>query len=623
MMAPIGARALLMALSLMPPAVPMSQQSRDAVTTVTAGSAEISGTVVTDDTTPAPARRATVTLTGDNLGGAGMSAVTDEAGTFAFTGLPAGRYTLSVAKGGYLRSAYGSKRPGGLGIPIDLGDGQRVTGLDMTIFRGSILSGTVLDENGQPVPDVPVTALRYAWSGATGERKLQVLRFASNPMTDDRGMYRIYGLEPGEYFVSASSSARINAALQDDADIHQITDEDIRRAQGLLRASGGMLATAPVPSSSARPAGRTVSYAPVYYPAAIVAADATPIRLSPHEERAGIDIRLRMVPTARVEGFTSRADGTPEPNVAITMLDPGPQAENVLAMALRNATSDKDGKFVLTGINPGQYTIVAVTLGDRRLWGTSDVSMDGRDVATSLVMTPGVTVSGRMVFEGSSAPPDPTKISPLLLGARMGGYGLRVEPAGAFSFLSVAPGKYRMTINGGPPAGWLLKSAMVSGVDVSDIPMEIRPNENVDGAVITFTDRRTEISGTIEDAAGKPAPEYVLIVFSADKRFWVPLTRRTQQVRPGADGRFIVRDLPPGDYLISVLTDVEQGRWNDPAFLAELASQTVIKIALGDGEKKVQDIRIGGASSLHAARRSHSRRAPAGPGPSRTPSRPR
>jgi hypothetical protein len=65
-------------------------------------------------------------------------------------------------------------------------------------------------------------------------------------------------------------------------------------------------------------------------------------------------------------------------------------------------------------------------------------------------------------------------------------------------------------------------------------------------------------------------------------------------VRPDADGRFIVRDLPAGDYLISALTDVEEGQWNDQAFLAELASHAPITITLGEGEKKVQDIRVGG-----------------------------
>ena len=86
----------------------------------------------------------------------------------------------------------------------------------------------------------------------------------------------------------------------------------------------------------------------------------------------------------------------------------------------------------------------------------------------------------------------------------------------------------------------------------------------------------------------------MLVVFSADRRFWVPRTRRTQQVRPDVNGLFVARDLPAGDYLISAVTDLEDGQWNDPAFLATLAANSPIKITLAEGDKKVQDIRVGG-----------------------------
>ena len=166
---------------------------------------------------------------------------------------------------------------------------------------------------------------------------------------------------------------------------------------------------------------------------------------------------------------------------------------------------------------------------------------------------------------------------------------------GAFAY-AITPGTYRVRGLGNrfwvaaQSPGWTLKSMILNGVDVSDIPFEIKPNDKIEGAIVTMTDKRSEISGQLRHAGGQSAPEFVLIIFSADRRHWVPLTRRTQEVRPGLDGRFVAHSLPPGDYFISAVTDLEPEQWNDPAFLAELAAQRPISISLAEGEKKVQDI---------------------------------
>jgi hypothetical protein len=112
--------------------------------------------------------------------------------------------------------------------------------------------------------------------------------------------------------------------------------------------------------------------------------------------------------------------------------------------------------------------------------------------------------------------------------------------------------------------------------------------------MVTLTDRAPEVSGRLIDAAGQPAPGFVLVIFSADRRSWVPNSVRTRMVRPGVNGTFVARDLPAGDYLISAVTDLEDGEWNDPAFLAELAAHAPVRVTLAEGEKKVQDIRVGG-----------------------------
>jgi hypothetical protein len=127
------------------------------------------------------------------------------------------------------------------------------------------------------------------------------------------------------------------------------------------------------------------------------------------------------------------------------------------------------------------------------------------------------------------------------------------------------------------------------GRDTLDTPVDLR--EGTDGAVITFTDRTTELNGTIQDASGQPAPEYHVVVFARDKAHWIAQSRRIRTARPGVDGKYVIHNLPPGEYLMTAVTDMEPGEWFDPAFL-EMLSRSAIALTVGDGEKKTQDLRL-------------------------------
>jgi uncharacterized protein (DUF2141 family) len=116
---------------------------------------------------------------------------------------------------------------------------------------------------------------------------------------------------------------------------------------------------------------------------------------------------------------------------------------------------------------------------------------------------------------------------------------------------------------------------------------------NISDAVLTFADRSTELTGLLQDAQGTVTSDYSIIVFPTDSQFWVPQSRRIQSVRPGTDGRYTVRNLPPGQYAIAAVTDVEPGEWFDPAFLQELTGASM-RITLADGDRKTQDIRLSG-----------------------------
>ena len=179
------------------PAGAWGQQARDVRSKPAGGTAILGGTVTSHDESTRPLRRVIVTLSGA-AGSGDLQVVTDEAGRFVFSQLPAGRYTLTADKPAFVKTYYGSKRPGrGPATPIALADGQRVTDIAIRVLRGAVIEGTVIDESGVPLSSAQV----MVWQPViiNGERKL-VRAVSPLPWatTDDRGRYRIYGLAPGE-----------------------------------------------------------------------------------------------------------------------------------------------------------------------------------------------------------------------------------------------------------------------------------------------------------------------------------------------------------------------------------------------------------------------------------------
>jgi len=145
------------------------------------------------------------------------------------------------------------------------------------------------------------------------------------------------------------------------------------------------------------------------------------------------------------------------------------------------------------------------------------------------------------------------------------------------------------------PGGFVLKSAMLNGKDIADEPLDVRQNAEIKDLVVTFTDKLSQISGTLQDASGKPVVGYPIIVFSTNKAAWTFGSRRIAQVHPANDGTYKVQGLPAGEYYVCALTDLDPNDLYDPAFLEQLSAAS-FKITLGEGEQKVQNLKLGGGS---------------------------
>ena len=621
----------LAALPQGPPPTPV-QLPRDTqpVEALPVGTATLSGTVTVADSGQ-PARKVRVSLSSPEA--RGRTAMTDDAGKFAFKALPAGRYSLSASKPGHVPVSYGQRRPGPgrPGTQIQLADGQKLQ-VNLQIPRGGVITGTVLDENGEAIPGTQVRALRYAMQSGT-----RVLQQAGAGSTDDRGIYRIYGLQPGDYIIAAT--ARNTAAADEERMRVELAAMESRVAAIAQSGRGGVGSFSPeemakvraVYSELAQPDERSAGYAPVYYPGTTMPGSAGTVAVGVSEEKSGVDFQLQLVPIARVEGVIVTSSGPMPQNVQLTLVSAGHEVPGVGNNSTR---ADANGRFRFSNVGPGQYMLIArgtfgggrgagrgempvpvaaaATEAARRaatqaqtepvrLWAMTDVAVDGRDVQ-NLVLTlqTGMTVSGRIAFEGTSTiPADLSRlrvnVSPVNLPGAAGEFASnvagRVDATGRFTVPGVVPGHYRVTASGAQ--GWRMSSSVVSGQDTLDFPIEVKPQQNVSGVVVTLTDKEAEVTGAIVNEKGQPAPDYTIILYAADREFWTPGSRRIFSQRPGTDGQFTFRNMPPGDYRIAPVLDPEPGTWFDPAFLQQLDANA-LRVLIGAGEKKVQNLRISG-----------------------------
>ena len=573
------------------------QSPREAMLPPT-GTATIAGTVVTDDEPSRPIARAIVTLKGAELR-PDLTLIADDAGRFVFSALPAGHFTVTASKPPYLTMSYGQTVAGrGSGLPIALADGQQRTGLVLKLPPGAVITGRVVDERGQPMRNLTVVIEERRT--VNGERKL--VPVGASGRTDSNGTYRAYGFAPGDYYMCAFPPGDFlveDPAISPPASlaVQQIGPAELQWAQQQLRGSGATLGASPPPP--APPAGPVVAYGAVYYPGTPDPDRAAVVTLKRGEEKIGIDIPMSFQQTAKIEGRVVGPDGQPAINVRVALM----------IGSSSGGTTLPTGAIAYRNLLPGRYTILAQAVNNS-LWAQQEIALNGRDVS-DLVMTlePALTLSGRVVFDATTLTP-PGDLTAVRVTLVSPGHGLPtqipVKADGSFQVASVVPGRYRLTASPyaagraqGPGApAWTVKSMMVKNHDVADAFFEIGAGDTLADTVVTFSDRLTELSGKLMDAAGKAAAGYYVAVFSEDKAYWIQGGRRLPApVRSATDGTFRFTGLPPGTYRLAALTEVDPSSLGDEAFWQQLVPSS-IAITLAEGETKVQDLRIGGSEEM-------------------------
>jgi hypothetical protein len=594
----IGA-AVLVAAAIATSAAQQQQPTRDtsarpAITSTTATPAgRLSGRVVAGDS-GRPIKRARVLISAAELPG-GRATLTDENGAFDFSDLPAGRYTINASKNGFVGLSYGQRRPLQAGTPLQLLGGQQLKGVDFQLPRGGVVSGQVSDDSGDVMPGVMVSVMRYQY--AQGDRRLTP---AGQAQTDDRGIYRVWGLNPGDYYVSAVARGDGVGGRDDIAAlVQEVAAGGGRGAIAALAGRGGRGGPGGA-FGAGPPAGEQeqLMYAPTYYPGVGSVAEARPVSVGVSQEVVDIDFNLQLVHTSQVAGHAENPDGSWVANGSVTLMPEAATSGRGNFGTNYGGRIGWDGQFSIANVPPGRYTLRARNNDrDAPLSAAQPLSVTGGDVGdVVVVLQTGGSLSGTIAFlPGSTAVPDTTQVRIAAPSTEQDDQSptpnARVNKDGTFTIDGVSVGTHLVRPNGGGMRGWTLRAVTIDGRDVTDTPIAVKSGQRISNVTVTFTDKVNEINGSLTDAQGHAVPEYTVLAFSTNDSAWRPQSRQIATARPDQTGMFKIRNLPPGDYYVVTVDPSEQGEWFDPTYLDQHRAGAA-RVTLGEGDIKTQDFRV-------------------------------
>jgi hypothetical protein len=552
-----------------PPSQPARDTSAGPRTAAPAPSGRITGRVVASDNGH-PIKRARVLVTAAELPG-GRGVLTDDGGVFEIAELPPGRYSVNVSKVGFVALSYGQRRPLQAGTPLQLGDGQQLKGIDFRLPRGSVVAGRLVDEDGEPMPGATVGVMRYQY--LQGDRRLVS---AGSGQTDDKGQFRVWGLMPGDYYVSAVAR---NFAFGPGG------------RGGFGGGRGGFAGR----GTSGGGDEESIAYAPTYFPGVESVDQAKAITVGLSQEVLDVNFSMHLVRTARIDGRVVNPDGTPVTAGNVQLLAESARTRGQIGVRY-GGRIDWDGTFAIGNVPPGRYVLHARADDAEALeYGAQPVAVTGEDLTDlSVIVSPGATISGKVTFSPTSAPPDYTQVRVVAAAVEQGVEGpaqSRVDKDGTFSIRGVAAGPHLVRPQG-QLRGWVLESVTIGGRDTTDTPIDLRAEQALANVVVAFTDKISQITGTLTNVQGAPVVEYTVLAFPTDASLWRPQARQIVTARPDQTGRYTIRGLPPGEYYLVPVDPAEQGEWFEPAYL-DAHRSGAIRLTLAEGDAKTHDFKLG------------------------------
>jgi Carboxypeptidase regulatory-like domain len=516
-------------------------------------SCTIAGTVLSANTGE-PLKKAYVVLRrgGDESNKHPLTATTDASGHFSIDKIPADRYDLVIGRANYLEMQYGQDQPDKPGAILSLAPGQKITDLLFRLHRTAVITGRILDEDGDPVRGADVVA--GARTIVRGKPKID---FSESTSTNDLGDYRVADLAPGRYMIVANP---------------------------------------PRLSRMWYPSEQVDDYVSTYYPGTTDSARASTIEVKSGDEIAGIDFAFASklpIRTYQVHGRVLNSLAEDSGAQIIVMLYPRGNRDLDLASDDKQATIDKKtGIFEIKDVAPGQYVAVANSFGEgRRHRATQNVDVTTNDVdGVSLVLTRGIDIPVRVTLEGKSAASADITVS---LDPSADETSINfAEPRraveqhdGSFVLKEVGDGSYSVEVYSKCRECYL-KSARGNGVDLLERGVEVASGEAPSPIALLYSSNSGTLTGTVTNKDDLPAPGAVVVLVPDSSSHQKPERYKTSTT--DQYGHFEIRGVPPGHYQAFAWDKADEDSYGDPDFRRPFENMAESFDIAGNEQKSVQ-----------------------------------
>ena len=514
---------------------------------------------VVNAVTGEPIRRADISLIrseprqGETGPPTSYSAQSNSSGQFAMKDIEPGKYVLTGKRKGYVSFAYGARRtmqP----TTLSLIRQQHMTDLALKLTPQAVITGRILDAEGEPVADARVALEGYQY--INGRKQLMPRFSGGGHTTNDLGEYRLFGVAPGKYYLKATA----------------------------------MLAGQMFPGDRSASAGPEEDYVPTYYPGTVDPASASQLDVPAGGQLNGIDLVLSKGRTVHVKGhITHGMPGGQFISIFLTPRNPGP-----MVSPMRNNQIDAAGNFDIGNVTPGQYTLRAsLNEGGTSRQAHVLVDVGGANVeGLNIVIGPGITVKGHLRAEGDSADLSNVRLilQPRDPGGMMFGSQGKANADGLFEISNAAPDRYYLYV-GGLPSGAYVKAIRSGQVDVLASGLDMTGDASPADMEVVISPKVAAISGVAQNPnTGNPMPGAMVVLIPQDQQ------RKEQQtyykfVASDQNGAFSLTDLTPGEYKAYAWEDIEIGAYMDPDFMKPIEEKGEA-VSLQEGQQKTLTLKV-------------------------------